>query len=838
MHLSLSYYMKNCIIINRVIWRFKVFVHYLMYLSKICIALLMIIGCRSAFPTRFVICARVWEAGYNFNWSKPGLELLRQTLQDMKSKIYYDDVIDSFALMKPCNNLAIAFNNFILQAADRSLEKRKINTGHIRSSPAWYDKECRDLRSESLRAGERAVTTEDFHELYEKSRNYKACKQRKKRQHKNNIISNLEYAYHKNRCNMWKMRSKISHNSGTVNIPCREEFLELFESLATGLHIEYFDYDFEKYAIEFLHKYDADVLQLPVRDELKHVLLNDNFTLEEISNTIDQLKGGKAPGIDLIPAEFVKHCKPELLSTIKDILNYMIDNKEFPDVWAEGLRTPVFKSGRHGDRNNYRGITVLSIFAKIFETAVNNRLCFVNNAFGTDDKFNGGFCKGSRTTDNMFILHGLIQRQLILGKQIYLCMVDFSKAFDLVNRNILFYKMIKFGYQGKVLDTLRSLYRKTYFRIKSQGLISAPILDKYGVNQGGNASPTLFRNYLSDLGDYFTHTHGLCVSETIVAHLLWADDLILISDSHEGLQKQLDGLQIFCAKNFMIVNELKTKVMAFGKCDVIKVHFNGKIIEQVTKYKYLGNIITSVSTAQGDIFRDNYDYLFSQAQKAVFTMKNKLRHLGSLPPRLMFYLFDSLVRPILLYGSDVWGHSCKSSKTIDKMFHWFIRCALKVKSTTSNVIVVGESGQIPPSVYSHINVLCYLERLQHLKPDMLVKQVYLDLLRLHNCGHNTWVTSVFELAQGYNLAIGIDDYDRFKKNCRLVLTNCFKINWLSEVRNDEKHPIIRTYSLHKREFCLEPYLDAVKDARYRCALTKTASQFAHTRNRTWQIHCS
>ena len=193
----------------------------------------------------------------------------------------------------------------------------------------------------------------------------------------------------------------------------------------------------------------------------------------------------------------------------------------------------------------------------------------------------------------------------------------------------------------------------------------------------------------------------------------------------------------------------------------------------------------------------------------------------------MFYIFDSLVRPILLYGSDVWGHSCKSSKTIDKMLHWFIRCALKVKSTTSNVIVVSESGQIPPSVYSHINVLCYLERLQHLKPDMLVKQVFLDLLRLHNCGHNTWVTSVFELAQGFNLTIGIDDYDRFKKNCRLVSTNCFKINWLSEVRNYEKHPIIRTYSLHKREFCLEPYFDAVKDARYWSALT-TLRASSHT----------
>ena len=98
--------------------------------------------------------------------------------------------------------------------------------------------------------------------------------------------------------------------------------------------------------------------------------------------------------------------------------------------------------------------------------------------------------------------------------------------------------------------------------------------------------------------------------------------------------------------------------------------------------------------------------------------------------------------------------------------------------------------------------------------------MYLDLLRLHNCAHYTWVTSVFELAQCYNLAIGINDYDRFKKNCRLVLTNCFKNDLLPEVRNYEKRPIIRSYNLHKREFCLEPYIGAIKDARYRSALAK------------------
>ena len=67
------------------------------------------------------------------------------------------------------------------------------------------------------------------------------------------------------------------------------------------------------------------------------------------------------------------------------------------------------------------------------------------------------------TSDNIFILQGLIERQMTLGKPLYLCMVDFSKAFDLVNRNILFFKLIKSGIHGKVVDALRSLTEKRTF---------------------------------------------------------------------------------------------------------------------------------------------------------------------------------------------------------------------------------------------------------------------------------------------------------------------------------------------------------------------------------------
>ena len=228
--------------------------------------------------------------------------------------------------------------------------------------------------------------------------------------------------------------------------------------------------------------------------------------------------------------------------------------RDFPEVWAEGLRSPIYKSGAINDRNNYTGITVLSMFTKIFETAVNKRISFMNDAFKTTDIFNGGFLEGSRTADIIFIIQGLIERQLILGKSLYICMVDFSKAFDLVNRNILFFKLLRARFHGKVIDTLRSLYRKTVFRVKCKGLLSPPICDSYGVNQGGNASPMLFRQYMAGLGDNVLKQNELCITDDIIVHLLWADDLVLVSDSEIGLQKQLNGLLSFCANNCMIMH--------------------------------------------------------------------------------------------------------------------------------------------------------------------------------------------------------------------------------------------------------------------------------------------
>ena len=116
---------------------------------------------------------------------------------------------------------------------------------------------------------------------------------------------------------------------------------------------------------------------------------------------------------------------------------------------------------------------------------------------------------------------------MIIGESLFVCFVDFSKACDLVNRHILFYKIMEGGWTGRVIDTLRILYSKTHYRVKRGGKLSPMILSLTGVNPGGAASGILFRKYLQDLDEYLKKGAGVCIGKTRVAHLLWADDLVL-----------------------------------------------------------------------------------------------------------------------------------------------------------------------------------------------------------------------------------------------------------------------------------------------------------------------
>ena len=268
---------------------------------------------------------------------------------------------------------------------------------------------------------------------------------------------------------------------------------------------------------------------------------------------------------------------------------------------------------------------------------------------------------------------------------------------------------------------------------------------------------------------------------------------------------------------------MKTKVMVFGNDIKSEFYFNCTQVERVDKYKYLGVIINSTKDSKMDIFAFNADYLCHQARRAIISIHRKTKYISPLPLNIACHLYRSLVQPIMLYGSDVWGKSTSANASNDKLFNWFLRCTLGVKLSTSNLVTVGECGQIPPSVIAHMNILCYDARLKGLPESCIAKQVYNELCRMNCCGFINWVTHVQELARTYDLHNYIGEATEFKAICKSQLKGSSQNNWLAEINYHNRNPKLRTYSLFKMTFGLEPYLTIMKDPRYRNAITRLRS---------------
>ena len=192
----------------------------------------------------------------------------------------------------------------------------------------------------------------------------------------------------------------------------------------------------------------------------------------------------------------------------------------------------------------------------------------------------------------------------------------------------------------------------------------------------------------------------------------------------------------------------------------------------------------------------------------------------------MFDIFDTLIMPILVYGSDVWGSNKDSIDILDKVFLRFIRCTLGIKATTSNIIVAGECGRLPPSTQCILHTLCYVNRIIHMNGTSLVKQVYDELNNLREQGFNTWVTSLHNLADEYQIDLSLepDDFHRIWKSS--VRTKYIE-QWSSCMMQFDRFPLLRTYRGIILEFKTEPYLYLVKNRRFRHAISQLRAS-SHT----------
>ena len=340
----------------------------------------------------------------------------------------------------------------------------------------------------------------------------------------------------------------------------------------------------------------------------------------------------------------------------------------------------------------------------------------------------------------------------------------------------------------------------------------------------GPVSPDIFRYMLLDMKNFLESECGIVINENeILLHLLWADDLVLLSDSPQGLQKQLDGLYKFVSSYQMIVNEMKTKVVIFGTSNRdYSFTFNDKTIEIVEMYKYLGCIFNSCITVRGNMFKEMIQYSSEKGSKASFATIKKYKSLGYISPKVGLHLFDTCISPILNYSSDIWFTN--NSQNIETVQLKFLKFLLGVKQSTCNLAIYGETGRFPISLYQKTKVIDFWIRLETLPGNNLLKQVYTMVKIMYNNGFKTWLAKVKDILDEVNLSVYLEkenlelqDYVLIRTITKESLYGNFMNTWLKEV---SLFPKMRTLLTFKTEFRLEPYLLEVKDFKLRRLLSK------------------
>ena len=238
-----------------------------------------------------------------------------------------------------------------------------------------------------------------------------------------------------------------------------------------------------------------------------------------------------------------------------------------------------------------------------------------------------------------------------------------------------------------------------------------------GVKQGCVLSPLLFNIFLSDLPKIFSNPDCQTVklgNQQPVSCLIWADDVVLLSESNNGIQEMISELAKYSSANDLEINVEKTKAMIFnksGRFSRITYRINYNFIHTTNAYKYLGFIITP----SGEINSGLKD-LKARALKAYYKLKSKLGYLFRINVCITLFLFGALVKPILLYASDFWG--CLKMPKNNPIVNVHIRLCkniLGVQKQTTNVGVLLELGEIPITIHAKKNCLKNYSRINVLK---------------------------------------------------------------------------------------------------------------------------
>lgn len=431
-------------------------------------------------------------------------------------------------------------------------------------------------------------------------------------------------------------------------------------------------------------------MQLECEDNIGEDFKGPEVLESEILAAIKEMKNKKAVGVDEIPAEFWKVIGEKGIRELVSLCKEMYQKGVWPEDFTRVVIIPLPKKENAVDCGDHRTISLISHASKIMLKILTKRIEAKVRDFIGRNQF--GFRREVGTRDAIGVMRMLCERSLENGNDVYICFVDFEKAFDRVDW-IRMLKILKdLGVDWRDRRMINELYMKQEAVVRVADGESEPGVIGRGVRQGCPLSPLLFSIYVEMMmiEAFEDSKEGIRVGGELVRDVRFADDQGMVESTEIGLQMVMNKLKDTAQRYNMKINVAKTKAMVVSKKggSTVTIMVDGKRIEQVKKFKYLGATLTEDGKCLEDVkgriaaaknaFNNRKELLTKRMSKAV-----KKR------------IIKSLIWSVALYGCETWTLREEEIGKLNAFEMWTWRRMERVswKDKKTNEEVLREVGE-------------------------------------------------------------------------------------------------------------------------------------------------
>ena len=396
--------------------------------------------------------------------------------------------------------------------------------------------------------------------------------------------------------------------------------------------------------------------------------------VSEVKYAMKNMKNRKAPGRDEITIEQLKALNEEGLKILTNICNEVYRTGHIPEDLRHSIFVKIPKKANAVDCTDYRTLCLMSNITKIVLRVITerNRRIFEREAGRTQS----GFKKGMGTREGIFNFRIIVEKLLEKNKKIYICFIDYKKAFDRVFHMKLIDALNKLEIDGKDLTLIKNLYWNQTASIRTEDGYSGSFPIKRGVRQGCVLSPHLFNVYTEIIFRDFDDIPGVNLSGEYINNLRYADDTVLIAESEEELQKLVDAVKEGSRVYGLEMNTKKTKTMVVRRDpndgSRVNIKVDGVTLEQVESYQYLGQIITEDGRCENEIRRR-----IGIAKTNFLKMKDVLIT-KKLSMEIRKKILHCYIMSTLMYAAETWVINLADWKRLEAFELWALRKMMKV----------------------------------------------------------------------------------------------------------------------------------------------------------------